>query len=295
MDFKMSLPRGSKHLTSEDPVKSATVSVQPAVQKPNGLSLNSSRGPVQPASALFQQLVQIPLSVSPDSVDDMYHGCSDRMLIKVKRHYLPRSTREGLHTTFTELCALRAMHNKDFYDQLSLDHFRALCAYTAGSYADLNRAVRGGKDSYRTSFEFHALHFLLSDAIRLLKVNQRSCYTSFRRSKLLFTGKPGQNMRFGSFASSSLNRELRHFGEKTCFEIHTCYGAYLKSYSELDSDEEEVLIPPYEMFNIVSADTSGVNHCDVLYKLETAGIYSHLNCQVVQTHRHMDNINTMFV
>lgn len=285
----MSLPHGSKYSTSEDPVKATNVSVQPAVQKPSGPSLNSYGGSALPAFALFQQLIEIPLSLSPDSVDDMYYGCSDRMLIKVKRYYLPRSTREGLHTTFTKRCALRAMHNKDFYDQLSLDHFKALCAYTAGSYANLNQAVRKGKDSYRTSFEFHALHFLLSDAIRLLKVNQRSCYMTFRRSKWLFLGKPGQNMRFGSFASSSLNRELRHFGEKTCFEIHTCYGAYLKSYSELEADEEEVLIPPYEMFNIVSADMSGGNHCDVLYKLETAGIYSHLNCQVVQTHRQMYN------
>lgn len=273
----MFLLHGAKHLASADLVKSQNVLVQPAVQKHSGPSLNSS---VQLSSSL--QLA-IPLSLSPDSVDDMYHGCSEKMLIKVKR-LLPRSTREGLHTTHTRLCALRAMRSKDFYDELSLNHFRALCAYTAGSYANLNRAVRTGKDSYRASFEFHALHFLLSDAIRILKVNQRSCYTSFRRSRMLFMGKPGQTMRFGSFASSSLNKELRHFGQKTCFQIHTCFGAYLKSYSEFDSDEDEVLIPPYEMFKIVSADMSGANHlhCDVLYTLETAGIYSNLNCQVVQ-------------
>uniref|UniRef100_A0A3Q3BF22 NAD(P)(+)--arginine ADP-ribosyltransferase n=1 Tax=Kryptolebias marmoratus TaxID=37003 RepID=A0A3Q3BF22_KRYMA len=282
MDFKSSLPQGAKYLASESPVKSQNVPVQPAVQNPSG-------GSFQLPSAL-SHLIGIPLSLSPDSVDDMYHGCSEKMLIKVKRHYLPRSTGEGLHTPYTKRCAVRAMQNKDFYNQLSLDHFKAVCAYTAGSYADLNRAVRKGKDSYKTAFHFHALHFLLSDAIRLLKVNQRSCYTTFRRSKLLFIGNPGQTMRFGSFASSSLNKELRHFGQKTCFEIHTCFGAYLKSYSEFDSDEDEVLIPPYEMFNIVSADTSGANrlHCDVLYKLETAGIYSNLNCQAVVLNHTLD-------
>ncbi|XP_034544795.1 ecto-ADP-ribosyltransferase 4-like [Notolabrus celidotus] len=245
-------------------------------------SLKASNVSVQTSSGL-SRLFRISLSLYPESVDDMYYGCSNKMLIKVKRHYLPRSTGEGLHSTYTKLCALKAMKTKDLYDPLSWHHFRALCAYTAGSYDDLNRAVRQGKASYRTSFEFHALHFLLSDAIRLLKLNQRTCYTSYRRSKLLFSGEAGQTIRFGSFASSSLNKDLRQFGGRTCFEIRTCFGAYLKSYSEFDSDEDEVLIPPYEMFHVVSVDTSGQNdlNCDVLFKLETAGVYSSLNCQAV--------------
>ncbi|XP_065811641.1 NAD(P)(+)--arginine ADP-ribosyltransferase 2-like [Labrus bergylta] len=256
------------------------ISVQAAKQKSTNTALKASGVPVQVQSGL-SRLIKIPLSLFPDSVDDMYHGCSHKMLIKVKRRYLPQSTREGLHSTYTKLCALKAMKEKDPYDPLSWNHFRALCAYTAGSYDDLNRAVRQGRASYKTSFEFHALHFLLSDAIRLLKLNQRNCYTSYRRSRLLFSGESGQTIRFGSFASSSLNKDLRQFGRRTCFEIHTCFGAYLKSYSEFDSDEDEVLIPPYEMFKIVSMDTSGEDDlkCDVVFKLETAGVYSSLNCQ----------------
>ncbi|KAM9363641.1 NAD(P)(+)--arginine ADP-ribosyltransferase 2-like [Symphorus nematophorus] len=266
------------------PPQEATVdpSSASAMQKTTNASLKLSGASVQDPSGL-SSIVRIPLSLSPDSVDDMYYGCSHKMLIKVKRHYLPRSTREGLHSTYTKLCALRAMKNRDIYDPLSWNHFRALCSYTAGSYDDLNRAVRRGKASYKTSFEFHALHFLLSDAIRLLKLNQRNCYTTYRRSKLRFSGETGQTIRFGSFASSSLNKNLRQFGRMSCFKIDTCFGAYLKSYSEFDSDEDEILIPPYEMFNIVSVDTSGENDldCEVVYKLETAGVYSSLNCQAV--------------
>ncbi|KAM3623636.1 uncharacterized protein V6R79_013577 [Siganus canaliculatus] len=249
-------------------------------------------GPAAPSNASLKvaqvpsrlsSVVRIPLSLSLDSVDDMYYGCSQKMLIAVKRRFLPRSIREDLHSTFTTFCALKAMKNKDMYDTLSWDHFRALCAYTAGAYYDLNQAVRNGKASYKTSFEFHSLHFLLSDSIRLLKLNQRNCFTTYRRSKLLFGGESGQTMRFGSFASSSLNKELYQFGRRTCFEIRTCFGAYLKSYSDFDSDEDEVLIPPYEMFTIVSVDASGQSNlgCEVVYKLETAGIYSALNCQAV--------------
>lgn len=257
---------------------------QEATLTPSLVQNGSSQinAPLNVPSSLTQ-LLRIPLSLFPDSVDDMYYGCSHKMLIKVKRHYLPRSTTEGLDSTYTKLCAVKAMKTKDPYDLLSWDHFRALCAYTAGSYDDLNRAVRKGKASYKTSFQFHALHFLLSDAIQRLKVNQRSCFTSYRRSKLLFSGEAGQIVRFGSFASSSLNKDLQQFGRRTCFEIHTCFGAYLKSYSEFDSDEDEVLIPPYEMFDIVSVDVSGQNdlNCDVMFKLETAGVYSSLNCRAV--------------
>ena len=262
----------------EAPVKVQNVSTH-TISNP---SLIGSGASAQVASGLFS-LNTIPLSLSLDSVDDMYYGCAQKMLIKVKRHYLPRSTGQGLQTAYTKRCAQRAMSTKDIYDHVSWNHFRALCAYTAGSYDDLNRAVRTGKASYKKSFQFHALHFLLSDAIRLLKLNQRSCYTTYRRSRRLYSGEAGQTMRFGSFASSSLNKNLQQFGQRTCFEIKTCFGAYLKSYSEFDSDEDEVLIPPYEMFNIVAVDTSGENdlQCDVYFKLETAGVYSSLNCQAV--------------
>nr|XP_019939302.1 PREDICTED: NAD(P)(+)--arginine ADP-ribosyltransferase 2-like [Paralichthys olivaceus] len=268
------------------PVQTIAPSSAPeAPVKVQNVSTHTISNPSLKASGAsgLSSLNRIPLSLSLESVDDMYYSCTQKMLIKVKRHYLPRSTREGLHTTHTKRCALRAMKTKDIYDPVSWDHFRALCAYTAGSYDDLNRAVRRGKASYKKTFEFHALHFLLSDAIRLLKLNQRGCYTTYRRSKLLYSGEAGQTMRFGSFASSSLNKDLRQFGQRTCFEIKTCFGAYLKSYSEFDSDEDEVLIPPYEMFNIVAVDTSGENvlQCDVYYKLETAGIYSSLNCQAL--------------
>lgn len=289
-----------KKLPQEAPVdpisaSEARVNVQSisAVQETTNASLKVSGASVQASSGLFR----IPLGMSPNSVDDMYYGCNHRMLIKVKRHYLPSSTGEGLHSTYTKHCALKAMKNKDPDDQLSWDNFRALCAYTAGAYSDLNQAVRTGKASYKISFHYHALHFLLTDAIQRLKLNQKGCYTTFRRSNLPFKGDSGQVMRFGSFASSSLSKDFYQFGRRSCFEIRTCFGAYLKSYSEFDSDEDEVLIPPYEMFTIVSVDTSGGNDllCDVIYKLETAGIYSSLNCQAVDLKVGANNLSPIIL
>uniref|UniRef100_A0A3P9I8U3 NAD(P)(+)--arginine ADP-ribosyltransferase n=1 Tax=Oryzias latipes TaxID=8090 RepID=A0A3P9I8U3_ORYLA len=269
--------------SSQETVKS----VFAAPEEPHGVENVSSQSVQQKATDASRKFSPhrwpLPLSLFPNSVDDMYYGCSNKMLIKVKRDYLPKSTREGFQSTRTKLCAFGAMQSRDPYDPLSWDHFRALCAYTAGAYDSLNHAVREGKASYNISFQFHALHFFLSDAIRLLKLNQRTCYTVVRRSRRLFVGEPGQTIRFGSFASSSLNKKLFNFGRTTCFEIRTCFGAYLKSYSDFGADEDEVLIPPYEMFRITSVDESGRNplECEVLYTLETAGIYSTLNCQAV--------------
>ncbi|KAK7910188.1 hypothetical protein WMY93_014872 [Mugilogobius chulae] len=75
---------------------------------------------------------------------------------------------------------------------------------------------------------------------------QNSCQTTYRRSKLKFTGEVNQEIRFGAFASTSKRTDLTTFGKETCFHIKTCFGAYLKHYPILGDHEQEVLIPPYE-------------------------------------------------
>lgn len=115
-------------LVSEDPVNIQMISIQAAVQKITNASLGVSGALVQVLSDR-SRLIQIPLSLSLDSVD-IYYSCSHKMLIKVKRHYLPRSTREGLHSTYTKRCALKATKTKDIYDSLSWNHFRALCLHS---------------------------------------------------------------------------------------------------------------------------------------------------------------------
>ncbi|GLD71365.1 T-cell ecto-ADP-ribosyltransferase 1-like isoform X1 [Lates japonicus] len=94
------------------------------------------------------------------------------------------------------------------------------------------------------------MHFWLTSAIQILSDNM-TCHTTYRRTDLLFTAKLNHIVRFGFFASSSFKTTLTQFGTKTCFEIKTCSGAFLGNYSDLGTEEEEVLIPPYELFMVV--------------------------------------------
>ncbi|KAF7645301.1 hypothetical protein LDENG_00206880 [Lucifuga dentata] len=224
------------------------------------------------------------------SVDDMYNGCRAEMTQMVETKYKEEIKQFKDVWNNAEKCADRNMRNKLPVDQaLTKDHMQAICAYTSIYkifYYTFNEAVQTGREKYGTSFPYHSFHFLLTIAIQILKKeNQECCHTSYRRSKLIFTGNIGQIIRFGSFASSSLKTHRRVFGQQSCFKIMTCYGASLKGYSEFE-DEEEVLVPPYEKFKITKIlqdkdveSEPGLSDCKVIFIMESAGELSNLNCK----------------
>uniref|UniRef100_A0A4W5MS95 NAD(P)(+)--arginine ADP-ribosyltransferase n=1 Tax=Hucho hucho TaxID=62062 RepID=A0A4W5MS95_9TELE len=242
----------------------------------------------------------IPLDMVPNSVDDKYKHCTEKMYKKVQEKYLPNENStvgifkqawmkaEGCATI--EKVKQRFKKDKSKYNPVELthDHIKAICAYTAevpDIYSVFNQAVRTNRTEYTTSFHFHSLHFLLTDAIRLLKLNQKTCHTTYRRTNMEFVSKVNKVIRFGFFASSSLDKGIsQKFGDKSCFEIKTCFGAYLKSFPKLGYHEKEVLIPPYEVFR-VTAVLKKENYknlwCDVVYTLKSiTKPRSNLNCKL---------------
>ncbi|NP_001134607.1 NADP+--arginine ADP-ribosyltransferase 1 precursor [Salmo salar] len=242
----------------------------------------------------------IPLDMVPNSVDDKYKRCTEKMYKKVQEEYLPNeNSTEGIFKQAwmkAERCAKnvtqRFEKDKSKYnskDKLTHDHIKAICAYTAEKpdiYSVFNQAVRTNRTEYTTSFHFHSLHFLLTDAIRLLKLNQLGCHTTYRRTKVEFVSKVNKVIRFGFFASSSLDKEMskNKFGDKSCFEIKTCFGADLKSFPKLGNHEKEVLIPPYEVFKVIAVlkkENDRNLWCDVVYKLKNIKApRSNLNCKL---------------
>uniref|UniRef100_A0A4W5QA86 NAD(P)(+)--arginine ADP-ribosyltransferase n=1 Tax=Hucho hucho TaxID=62062 RepID=A0A4W5QA86_9TELE len=183
----------------------------------------------------------------------------------------------------------RFQNNRSDYNSKELphDHIKAICAYSGGEpkiHDEFNKAVLSKKNEY-SSFEFHSLHFLLTDALRRLKENQNGCLKTFRRTKNIFLGEVNKEIRFGFFASSSTDKGLSTFGEKSCFEIETCFGADLKSYPRMGNIEKEVLIPPYEVFKVTEVlkkENDQNLWCDVVYKLQsTKTPKSNLNCKLI--------------
>ncbi|XP_072131654.1 ecto-ADP-ribosyltransferase 5-like [Mobula birostris] len=140
-------------------------------------------------------------------------------------------------------------------DGLRPEHLMAVNAYTQHDfYETFNRALRmyGVNDSiYATHFRFKCYHYLLSVALEKLRGSvSSSCRETFRGMKSRVVGGNGSEMRFGYFASSSAHyRIAENFGVATVFTIRSQYGVPIQNFSDFP-EEEEVLIPPYEIFRI---------------------------------------------
>uniref|UniRef100_A0A4W5MU11 NAD(P)(+)--arginine ADP-ribosyltransferase n=1 Tax=Hucho hucho TaxID=62062 RepID=A0A4W5MU11_9TELE len=237
---------------------------------------------------LRQPGLNYPLDMVPDSVDDMYKGCIKEMGEKVTEYLQNEINTGGIFKQAWKEAEKSASRNYNSVnkDKLSYNHVKAICAYTGGQpmiYPVFNQAVRTNRKEYTTSFQFHSLHFLLTDALRLLKENQQSCHTTYRRTNMEFAGEVNKEIRFGFFASSSLNKEISRFGNKSCFNITTCFGADLKSYPNMGKHEQEVLIPPYEVFKVTAVLEKKNDEnlwCDVVYELKSVNTLSNLNCNI---------------
>nr|ACI68361.1 Ecto-ADP-ribosyltransferase 4 precursor [Salmo salar]ADM16176.1 Ecto-ADP-ribosyltransferase 4 precursor [Salmo salar] len=245
----------------------------------------------------------VQLSIVHDSVDDMYSSCTQKTLEKLNTYLSSETNIEGIFKrawSKAESCAedVENRFKKDNSEynsaELAHDHIKAICAYSAGEpkiHDEFNKAVLSEKDKYKTSFQFHSLHFLLTDALRLLK-KQQGCHNTFRRTKNHFKGEVNKEIRFGFFASSSTHMGQSTFGDKSCFEIETCFGADLKSYPKMGNREKEVLIPPYEVFKVTDVLKKENNQnlwCDVVYKLKSIKTLSNLNCEMFKTISNEEN------
>ncbi|CAO2607020.1 Ecto-ADP-ribosyltransferase 4 [Lemmus lemmus] len=143
------------------------------------------------------------------------------------------------------------------------------------------KAVRSPRQ-YRQSFRFKYLHYYLTSAIQLLREeramkNSDLCYEVHHGMKnVKFEVSVGATVRFGQFLSASLLREKTQVsGNQTLFTIATCLGASVQDFSL----RKEVLIPPYELFEVVSKSR---NPKGDLINLRSVGNLSTYNCQLLK-------------
>ena len=228
----------------------------------------------------------IQLNMAPDSVDDMYDGCKVEMKSKVLNESLQND--ENFKKAW-ELAWKQVEKEKENKHSaaLGMEQAMAINVYTRERpkvYRDFNNAVRTQKSQYKTTFKYHTLHFFLTDALQTLNVKNSKCLTVYRRTNCSFSRDVvNKEIRFGSFTSSSLEDYLSRdtFGDKSCFEIVTCFGANIMEYSVLKGLEREVLIPPYEVFKVTAIKTRAEQKdlpCEVVYKVKSTGKTSNMNC-----------------
>ncbi|XP_037633865.1 erythroblast NAD(P)(+)--arginine ADP-ribosyltransferase-like [Sebastes umbrosus] len=242
---------------------------------------------------------ELQLDMAPNSVDDMYDGCQDKMAKAVMTHYLENEKNKNLQ--FKEAWAMaETQYNRKWKKKaptVGREQTLAIYVYTfitGDMHRPLNDAVRTQGPQYKTTFGYHALHFLLTDAIQSMNARRLSqlsdgedkCLTVYRRVNGYFpqdvVNKP---VRFGSFTSTSKGQypKANVFGTKSCFEIITCMGADVSMHSKFEN-EIEVLIPPYEVFKVVEVlQKSDKQPCEVVYKLKSTGQpVSNLNCALFE-------------
>ncbi|XP_017210151.4 ecto-ADP-ribosyltransferase 5 [Danio rerio] len=224
--------------------------------------------------------VGYPLDMALNSVDDQYKGCTEKMADLVKTKYLEKEM---------SWLNIENYNYKTAEDNLTQNHSVAIYMYTNSDvkvHRKFNMDVLSGKEKYRTdAFSWHSLHFLLTEAIQILRKTQNGCFSTYRGTNLHFDRKVlNKEVRFGFFASSTLDRnKAESFGNVSCFEIHTCEGADVAKYSKFPL-EEEVLIPPYETFRVSAVKTRTFADdlwCETVYMLESTGKRSALNCALV--------------
>ncbi|NXI11247.1 NRT2 ribosyltransferase, partial [Irena cyanogastra] len=225
----------------------------------------------------------VPLDMARDSFDDQYRGCGPAMT-KV----LPALNRseflqnplftQGWMKAEAEWCK----RGSRVSPLVSPAQAIALMAYSMKYlYKDFNTAVCVAGRScqeYRNNFHFKTLHFLLTQALVTLRHTQNAqCHHVFRGVRdVHFKARPGQRIRFGQFTSTSPRKEIaQKFGTDTIFEVHACHGVDIRQFS-IYPMEEEVLIPPYETFEVTKAISDGKR---TWIWLRSTGTFSKYNCE----------------
>ncbi|XP_052033295.1 GPI-linked NAD(P)(+)--arginine ADP-ribosyltransferase 1 isoform X1 [Apodemus sylvaticus] len=245
---------------------------------------------------IFSQ--EIPLDMAPASFDDQYAGCLADMTAA-----LPDLNRSEFQAN-RDYADGWAMANNQWQERRTWgsvwgslppsppgfrdEHGVALLAYTANSplHKKFNAAVREAGRSrahYLHHFPFKTLHFLLTEALQLLRSHRsRGCQQVYRgvHGLRFRPAGPGATVRLGGFASASLkNVAAQQFGEDTFFGIWTCLGAPIRGYSFFP-EEEEVLIPPFETFQVIN--TSRPTQGPARIYLRALGKRSTYNCEYIK-------------
>ncbi|NXO26444.1 NARE ribosyltransferase, partial [Cisticola juncidis] len=163
----------------------------------------------------------------------------------------------------------------------SQDHAIALMAFTMGLYGIFNiEVLQAGRSPqhYRDNFHYKSLHFLLTQALAVLREPLKGqCLDVFRQQcGDQVNAQRGDTVRFGQFLITSLKKSNDGgCSEETEFQVRTCHGAGIQSFSE-HPEYEWVLIPPYETFEVTEVTQEGGR---VKIQLRSNGISSNYNCE----------------
>lgn len=243
---------------------------------------------LQTAPGSTEDALKIDLDLMPGSFDDQYQNCSTQVIEELSQgDYFTEEidTHKNYSRVWqkTHLTWLSQVENlpKD----MTTTHAMAILVYIFNHdvRSDFSRAmasVAGSPKQYKQSFHFKYLHYYLTSAIQLLRKatkNGTVCYEVHHGMQdAHFKANIGATIRFGQFLFTSfLGEEMQKFGNQTLFTIYTCLGAPVQHFSL----KKKVLIPPYELFEVVN---KSYNPKGDWFYLRSVGNLSTYNCQLLK-------------
>ncbi|XP_041340016.1 NAD(P)(+)--arginine ADP-ribosyltransferase 2-like [Pyrgilauda ruficollis] len=226
----------------------------------------------------------VPLDLAEDAFDDRYEGCVPAMNAKLQElHNSELQINPAFAMGWVAARAEWEWRGSPVSPLASHWQALALMTYTSQDvYKEFNAAMRRAGRShqeYQDNFHFKTLHFLLTNALETLRHAQNEqCHNVFRGVRgVRFQAQQGDTVRFGQFTSTSLSKEVAlQFGTDTIFEVRTCHSADIRQFS-MYPGEEEVLIPPFEMFEVRKVIWDGERTWITLYSV---GSLTKHNCEM---------------
>ncbi|XP_053346892.1 ecto-ADP-ribosyltransferase 4-like isoform X3 [Clarias gariepinus] len=196
------------------------------------------------------------LDMASNAVDDAFSQCRDKMLKAVTE---PDGLLQKELNASKEFKDLWSKHsgvcNKNipggtFY------HIDALQAYANSDSKfrkTFNDLVYSKGSTYKETFPFKSLHFLLTDSLRLLN-RSNLCKTVFYATSNSYTARIGNEVRFGKFIKaiitlSSETEVVELEGGGTLFNITSCSVVNVEE-NTCKSEEVQCLISPTEVFKV---------------------------------------------
>lgn len=223
------------------------------------------------------------MDMAPDAFDDLYKGCREEAMEKFIHSDLLKEELE--HTEAFKKAWIGSKCPKTIPSGIK-EHTAALSAYANGdvdfknAFDDAVMTVGNNVSTYKKDFYFKSLHFLLMDALNLLK--PKTCKNVYSVTEKENKVQNGSNVRFGKFTTghltySSLKKETDLDG-MTVFIISSCFFVNLEDNACI---KDEALISPAEVFTV--EEVKKVNEEDSEYTeivLKHSEILSEHNCYI---------------
>ncbi|XP_052031112.1 ecto-ADP-ribosyltransferase 4-like isoform X3 [Apodemus sylvaticus] len=233
---------------------------------------------------------KVDVDLTPDSFDDQYQGCSKQMVEELNQgdYFMKEIDTHKYYSRAWQKAHLTWLNQaKSLPEGMTTVHAVAILVFSLNLNvsSDLAKAMTRAARSpgqYSQSFHFKYLHYYLTSAIQLLRKDSSTkhgslCYKVHHRMKDgNIDASVGSTIRFGQFLSASLlEEETQASGNHTLFTIFTCLGASVQDFTL----RKEVLIPPYELFEVISKNYTSKGH---LINLWSAGNMSAYDCQLLK-------------